>query len=229
MLIQFLTIAILMISAIFHEYAHGWMAFKLGDNTAKNEGRLTLNPIAHIDIFGTILLPLLLIISKAGFMIAWAKPVPYNPNNLNNQKYGDMLVAVAGPATNFVLAIFFGLIARLNPIPLASKYLLVNSMSNGDALLSAMNGSILASIFVMSIIFCMINLALMIFNLIPVPPLDGSKILATFLPYRLQMEMHKLEPYGIFIIILLLSINFFNFIWPIISFLFATLIGLNYA
>lgn len=134
---------------------HGWMADRLGDPTAKKAGRLTLNPIPHIDIFGSILLPFLLIASGAGFVFGWAKPVPYNPYNLRDAKYGPAKVAAAGPLGNFITALFFGFILRFFPI--ASPELI---------------GLLQIIVF--------INLLLMIFNLVPIPPLDGSKVLAPF-------------------------------------------------
>ncbi|MBL7058289.1 site-2 protease family protein [Patescibacteria group bacterium] len=226
--ISILIIIILVISAILHEYAHGWVAYKLGDNTAKNEGRLTLNPIAHIDLFGTIILPALLILTKTGIIIGWAKPVPYNPYNLIDQKYGDLKVAIGGPISNFALATFFGLIARLLPLTDQIKYTLVNNffLKDYDRLINTMNDSMLSSVFVMSIIFCFINLLLMIFNLIPIPPLDGSKVLTTYLPTNAKIFMHRIEPYGIFIIILFLYAGILNFIWPLIITIFSFLTGL---
>ena len=105
-------IIILVMSAVFHEYMHGFAAFKLGDPTAKNAGRLTFNPIKHLDLFGSIIIPLMLIISGSSFLFAWAKPVPYNPNNLSDRKYGDAKVAAAGPLANLAIALVFGLIWR---------------------------------------------------------------------------------------------------------------------
>ncbi|MEA3463525.1 MAG: site-2 protease family protein [Patescibacteria group bacterium] len=228
MLILLFTIFALIMSAILHEYAHGWVAYKLGDNTAKDAGRLTLNPIAHLDLFGSIILPLLLIMSKTGFIIGWAKPVPYNPYNLRDQKYGDLKVAIGGPATNFLLAILFGLIARLMPLSAILKQnLIVNYFSgNHDFLLNQMHGSMIVSIFVLSIIAVFINLLLMIFNLIPIPPLDGSKVLMTFLSADWKAKFHRVEPYGIFIILFLLMFGFFSLIWPVLLFLFGLIVGL---
>ena len=227
MAISILTIIILIISAIFHEYAHGWVAYKLGDNTARDSGRLTLNPIAHIDPVGSILMPLLMVISGTGFILGWAKPVPYNPYNLTDPKYGDAKVALGGPLTNLALAIFFGTLAKALPLAIIIKQNLIFAYfsNNYSILLSQMSGSLLTSIFVISIIACFMNLLLMIFNLIPVPPLDGSKVLMTFLPSSWQSKMHQIEPYGIFIIMFLLMSGFFNFIWPIIIFLFEIIVG----
>ena len=224
-----LTIAILIMSAVFHEYAHGWVAYKLGDNTAKSMGRLTLNPINHLDPIGSILLPTLLVLSGSSFLIGWAKPVPYNPYNLRDARYGDMKVALGGPITNLMLAIVFGLIARFIPIAVNLKFGLTNGFLSGDNefLLSMMSGNILAIIFVISIIACFINLLLMIFNLVPVPPLDGSKVLMTFLPHNLQVKMHQIEPYGFFILIFLLWLGIFSLLIPAIMFIFSLLTGLS--
>lgn len=227
MLITAFTILALIISAIFHEYAHGWVAHKLGDDTAKNAGRLTLNPLAHIDPVGSILLPLILVISKAGFLIGWAKPVPYNPYNLRDPKYGDLKVALGGPGTNFLLALLFGIAARLAPLASGLKQSLAINFfqGNNDFLLNQMHGSLAASIFALSIIVIYVNLLLMVFNLIPFPPLDGSKILMAFLPYDWQMKMHRIEPYGIMILLFLLMFNFLSFIWPLVIFLFSIIAG----
>ncbi|NCN22436.1 site-2 protease family protein, partial [Candidatus Falkowbacteria bacterium] len=139
-------IIVLVMSAVFHEYMHGYAAFKLGDPTAKNAGRLTFNPIKHLDLFGSIIVPLMLIISGSSFLFAWAKPVPYNPYNLRDRKYGDAKVAVAGPLANLAIALIFGLIWRFMPF--------INITFSG---------------FIAMIIY--INLVLMVFNLIPIPPL----------------------------------------------------------
>ncbi len=228
MLIISFAIFSLILSAIFHEYAHGWAAYKLGDNTAKDAGRLTLNPMAHIDIFGSIILPLLLVISKMGFIIGWAKPVPYNPYNLRDPKFGDLKVAIAGPGMNLILALISGLIARFTPILFSLKQSLIIGFFKGnyDFLSSQMHGSIVTTIFVMAIIFCFINLLLMLFNLIPIPPLDGSKVLMTFLSPKWQIRMHSLEPYGILIILFLVMFGFFDLIWPALIFLFSLIIGI---
>lgn len=220
---------VLVISASFHEVAHGWVAYKLGDNTAKDAGRLTLNPIAHLDPFGSVLLPLMLVMSGTPFLIASAKPVPVNPYNLSDKRYGGLKVSLAGPMSNLLLAIIFGLVARFVPLTVFVKTSLVISYFKGDfeQLFGLMQGSFVASIFVMSIVFCVINLILMIFNLVPIPPLDGSKILMPFLSADWQIRMHKIEPYGFFIIIGLLAIGAFSFISPLLLSLFSLITGLS--
>jgi len=228
MLIAIFTILALIISAIFHEYAHGYVAYKLGDSTAKDAGRLTLNPIAHIDPIGSVLLPLLLVLSGSSFIVGWAKPVPYNPYNLRDPKYGDLKVALGGPGTNLFLAAFFGILARLVPLAYDYKQSLAMAFFSGNnsLLMSQLQGSFLTSIFVLSIIVCFINLLLMIFNLIPLPPLDGSKIILPFLPYNAQMRFHQLEGYGMIIIFLLLYLGLFSLLSPILTFLFSLFVGI---
>ncbi|HPI67548.1 MAG TPA: site-2 protease family protein [bacterium] len=163
----------IIIGAIIHEYAHGWTADKLGDPTARNAGRLTLNPLAHIDIFGTIILPFLMVLSF-GSAFGYAKPVPYNPYNLRNQKIDPALIGLSGPLSNLILALIFTLIIRLSPY-------------------STLN--LILSLGVLA------NLALLIFNLIPIPPLDGSKLLYALLPADSWRLKASLEKYGIFILI----------------------------
>lgn len=169
----------LAIAVILHEVAHGYVALRLGDPTAKYAGRLTLNPIKHIDLFGTIIIPLVLYISNAGFMFGWAKPVPVNYYNLRG-RYGPVLVALAGPATNFALAIIFGLLTRLASPDTALPYLLST--------------------------LTLINAILMLFNLIPLPPLDGSKVLYLFLDRRPDI-IQILEHYSLYIFMILLVIG----------------------
>ncbi|MEX2054776.1 MAG: site-2 protease family protein [Candidatus Andersenbacteria bacterium] len=168
----------LAIAIILHEVAHGYVALQLGDPTAKLAGRLTLNPIKHIDLWGTIIIPLLLI--RTGFMFGWAKPVPVNYYNLRHGKYGPVLVALAGPATNFILMAIFGLAARLSPIDTALPFLFVT--------------------------IALVNGWLMFFNLIPIPPLDGSKILYLFLDRRPDI-IQWLEQYSFFILIAILILG----------------------
>jgi Zn-dependent protease len=179
------------------------MALVFGDRTAEYEGRLTLNPIKHVDIFGTILLPLLLFISHAGFMIGWAKPVPYNPYNLKNAKIAEPLVAFAGPLSNILIAIIFGLLIRFIPV---SSDQMVN----------------LVSIFSYVVL---INIALAIFNLIPIPPLDGSKILFSFLPVGRFAFTEMASRYGLLILIVIVAF-LPNFISPMIFSIFHFLTGI---
>ncbi|MFH1824033.1 MAG: site-2 protease family protein [Candidatus Firestonebacteria bacterium] len=196
-------LAIFLMSVVIHEFAHGWMAFRLGDSTAKYSGRLTLNPIKHLDFWGSFMVPLMLYFFSSGTMIfGWAKPVPYNPHNLKDQKYGEAKVAFAGPAANLLIALIFGLSLRFIPI---------------ETLINTGLGQIFGLIV-------FLNILLAIFNLVPLPPLDGSKILFTFLPRSLDNLRIFLEQYGMFI---LLFFIFFAFQWilPIVLGLFRLIVG----
>lgn len=181
------------------------MADRLGDPTAKEEGRLTLNPIPHIDWFGSIFLPLVLIFSSSPFILGWAKPVPYNPYNLSDQKYGPAKVALAGPLANFAVALLFGLLLRF----FSAQLMLINPM--------------LITLLV-SIVF--INLLLMVFNLIPIPPLDGSKIISAILPYNLRLKLENLERFGMIFVLLFVMFGF-AVISPIIQYLFIAITGID--
>jgi len=229
MLVVILSIIILIFSIIVHEYGHAFMANKLGDSTAKDLGRLTLNPVPHIDLFGSILLPLFFVLSGTGFILAWAKPVPYNPLRIRDKKYGDLKVAIAGPGSNILLAIFFGLLARFLPLVPGLKSALLSAYLMGDFsfIASEVGGSLLNSVFLMAIIFCFLNLLLAIFNLIPVPPLDGSKILANFLPARIKYKLFSIERYGIFIVLFLLMFGFFRYLFYPIIYSISLLTGIN--
>jgi Zn-dependent protease len=171
-------LAILIISVIAHEVAHGAMAYYFGDPTAKNLGRLTLNPIKHIDLFGSIILPLILFFSGTGFIVGWAKPVPYNPYNLRNRKVGEFWVSIAGVIVNLLIALFFGFALRF-----ATELNLSHAVQDIFTYIVA------------------INLVLMVFNLVPIPPLDGSKILMAILPYRFENAIRAVEHYGVYVLI----------------------------
>jgi len=198
-------IIILIFSAVIHEVSHGTMANYLGDSTAKYSGRLTLNPLKHLDPFGSFLLPLLMLLATGGRgpVFGWAKPVPINPYNFRDQKYGSAKVAAAGPAANFAVALFFGLALRFFPA------------------ISAVSGLHLMFSYVVYI-----NLLLGIFNLLPIPPLDGSHILFTFLPQGLENLKITLRQFGLFI---LLFVIFFLFNWVVllINWIFSLIVGTN--
>lgn len=185
-------------SAIFHEYMHGWMADRLGDPTARYAGRLTLNPKSHIDLFGTILMPLgLFFITGGRFLFAYAKPVPYNPYNLKNQRWGSLLVGIAGPLANFLLATVFGLFLRFYPNTVLTPFI---------------------------VIIVLVNISLGVFNLVPIPPLDGSKVLYAFLPSGARGAQEFLERYGMWI--LLVFIFYFSWvIGPVIDWIFNVIVG----
>ncbi len=231
-----LIIIVLIFSIIIHEYGHAWMANRLGDSTAKDLGRLTLNPIPHIDLFGSIILPfffilsqIFFILSQSGFILAWAKPVPYNPNRIKDKKYGDLKVAIAGPLSNIIIAVFFGLVVRLLPVAANIKQgLFLSFLSrDNDILNSLIAGNIWHSIILLSIIFIFINLLLAFFNLIPIPPLDGSKIVLNFLPEKLKYKALSIERYGLFIVLILLMTGLFRLIIIPIIYSFSFLSGIN--
>lgn len=210
-----LTLIVLILSVIAHEVAHGYAANSLGDPTARLAGRLTLNPIPHIDFMGSIVIPALLIMGGSPILFGWAKPVPYNPYNLRNNRWSEMLVAVAGSATNILLAVIFGLIVRF-----------------GSSL--AISGSTILPATVLSIatIIAFINLFLGLFNLIPFPPLDGFTALRSALPWRssagfVHFEQH-IRSMGVFSLVLFLLVFSFVFARPFFNFvlwLFGLLTG----
>lgn len=188
-----LFIGVLVVSVILHEVAHGVVADWLGDKTARNAGRLTLNPVSHIDPFGSVLLPALLAFSGQP-LFGWAKPVPVQPRNLSNPTTGMALVGVAGPATNLVLAFA------------------------GGQLLERTSGTVQLVIFS----FVLINVVLAVFNMLPIPPLDGSRLLLLVLPPSGRRLIQQIEPYGIMILFVLLFVlgrrGGLAFLSPVINF-----------
>jgi len=174
----------LIFSIIIHEVSHGYMAEHLGDPTARLQGRLTLNPIPHIDLVGSILVPAFLVLTGASFLFGWAKPVPYNPYNLRDQKWGEAKVAAAGPGVNILFAIGFGLVVRFGEASLSPVFVALAGM------------------------IVLINIMLALFNLIPIPPLDGSKVLRSVLPLKGNIAFQRFEAWlssqGFLVMILLL-------------------------
>ena len=202
-LIIFLTV--LLFSVVIHEVSHGLMAYHLGDSTAKEKGRLTLNPLVHIDLIGSILVPGFLILSHFPIIFGWAKPVPVDPSRLRDQKYGEAKVALAGPAANLGIALFFGLLMRF-----VLRYWVGSVFVDN---LMAVFG-----------IIVWINLLLAIFNLVPIPPLDGSHILTPFLPRSWQRYRRTWEQYSFFLLLIFIFF-FFDSLIPIIQFFFHLIVG----
>ncbi len=197
---------IFLYSVIIHEVAHGVSAFWQGDPTAKYAGRLNLNPWKHIDLWGSIIVPILMFVSL-GFAFGWAKPVPYNPYNLKNQKWGPALVALSGPGSNIILALISAIIAGLINIPLAMKQSIIANFSDMEAVASLIHGSVGAIFFELLIVIIFWNVLLAFFNLIPIPPLDGSKLIFALLPIKNE-TVAMMEQFGF--IFLLIFIMFFS-------------------
>lgn len=203
-------ILILILSIVIHEVSHGYAAQMLGDPTARLAGRLTLNPLKHIDPLGSIIIPAILVLTNAGFLIGWAKPVPYNPYNLRNQKWGEAIVAGAGPATNLFIALVFGLLIRFG-------------------------GAFPSDFLELAGYVVFINILLAIFNLLPIPPLDGSKVLKAILPYNMAYKyesfMQKIMQYG-FLTTFLIIFIFISFLWTpfsiIVSSIFTLITGTSF-
>ncbi len=195
-------IAILIMSVVIHEVSHGFIALRFGDKTALYAGRLTLNPLRHLDMFGSIILPAFLVLTHSSFLFGWAKPVPYNPNNLTNKKWGTVAVASAGILANLFIAILFGLILRF-------------SMNN---VVSSNFVSVISSIV-------LVNIGLAIFNLVPIPPLDGSKILFSILPRSFYSLISFMEQYS-FVLIVIFIVFFADSLFPILAYLFQLITGL---
>lgn len=181
-------------SAIIHEYAHGWMADQLGDPTARYAGRLTLDPRVHIDKFGTILLPLisflLMVATGFGILFAYAKPVPFNPNNLRHKRWGPVWVAIAGPLSNIILAAMFGAALQLLPVS--------------------------ASLATLLYLIVYANVLLAVFNMVPIPPLDGSKLLLAIIPDSMWQLKQALQQYGFFILLLFIF-TLFEYVADVIT------------
>lgn len=195
-------IAILILSVVIHEVSHGYSAYLLGDKTAYYQGRLSMNPIRHLDPIGSFLVPAMTLMF-GGFIIGWAKPVPFNPFNLRNQRWGEAIVAFAGPLSNLIIALVFGLFLRFFST---------------------------AGIFPESFLFIaqlvvFINILLAIFNLVPIPPLDGSKMLFSVLPAHMQELRFSMERYSIFLVLLFIFF-LWRFIFPIVLWIFGLITGL---
>jgi len=193
----------LLFAMVLHEYAHGWVADKCGDSTAKRLGRLTLNPLAHIDPFGTIIVPLLCLMLPGSFLLGWAKPVPIDPRNMGQPRRDMALVAAAGPGMNFLLAVGSGMLLAgllwMDPSLLASDAR--HSAPEREASSASL---ILLPLAVMAFYSVLVNVFLGIFNLMPIPPLDGGRIMVSLLPAGPALALARLEPYGMMILVGLL-------------------------
>lgn len=201
----------ILVAVVLHELAHGYVAFRLGDPTAARAGRLTLNPVAHIDLFGSILLPVMLLFAGAPFLFGYAKPVPVDFRNLRNPRRDMVLVAAAGPLTNFLLAALSAL---------GFKWILSLPVP-GDGVLTAG----LATLALMLQYSVLMNVGLAVFNLLPVPPLDGGRVATGLLPRLPALALARLEPYGLLIVMALLMTGVLSqFLRPVTVFLLHTLL-----
>ncbi|TAK57534.1 site-2 protease family protein [Patescibacteria group bacterium] len=196
------SIVVLLMSVIIHEVSHGYAALALGDPTAKLDGRLTLNPLKHLDSIGSIFLPLLLFLSGSKFLIGWAKPVMINPYNFKNPRRDEALVALAGPVSNIVLALFFGILIRLG-----------QTLSLPPS-----------AVYILSMVV-LVNLVLAFFNLVPIPPLDGSKILFAILPVRFGALRATLEKFG-FVFVIIFAFFLWQFFAPIVFKTYSCVVGI---
>ncbi len=208
----------LYLGVVLHEVAHGYIAYRSGDPTAKNLGRLTLNPIAHIDIFGSIVLPLLLILLRSGFIFGYAKPVPINPGYFRNYRKGIRYSSLAGPVTNLLIAFIIGCLYGL--------FIYIINAANFSLNASASSGVGYQVVLILNDIFqsaIYINIFLAIFNFLPIPPLDGSNILASFLPGNAMYKYLSLGRFGFIFIFILLFLGgriFWGVFSPVVAFLF---------
>jgi Zn-dependent protease len=193
-------IIILIMSVVIHELSHGYTAELLGDPTPRLQGRLTLNPLRHLELFGSFLVPVLT--SLTGFTFGWAKPIEWNPYNVKNKRVGEILISIAGPASNMLVATVFGLIVRIFGDTLPTSFIQI------------------------SVYVILINIVLAVFNMIPLPPLDGSKVLFSLLPPSMNNVRVTLERYSIFFFLILIFV-LWRFVEPIIPYIFKVITGVT--
>ncbi len=200
MLLTIFSLIVLLFSIVIHEVAHGSVAYSLGDPTAKYADRLTLNPLKHLDAFGSVILPLIMLVATRGQgpILGWAKPVPINPYNFRDKKWGELKVALAGPATNLLIAVIFGLLIRFFSLP--------------------------ESLLVIFSFISIYNFLLAVFNLIPIPPLDGSHILFNLLPERFSRIKMFFQQYGLMLLLFLIFFGL-NWVYYIVQILFYFVAG----
>jgi Zn-dependent protease len=200
-LVFIVSLIILIMSVVLHELSHGYTAELLGDPTPRLQGRLTLNPLKHLELFGSVIVPI--ITSIAGFTFGWAKPIQWNPYNIKNKRWGELMIAAAGPLSNIIIALIFGFIIRFFGASLPESFIQI-------------------SFYVIAI-----NIVLAVFNLIPIPPLDGSKVLFSLLPQRFMAIRQSLEAYSIFFFLILVFF-LWRFIEPIIPWIFKLITGISF-
>lgn len=220
-------IMILIMSIVIHEVSHGYAALLLGDPTAKYAGRLTLNPIKHLDLWGSVIVPIIMV-TAFSFGFGWAKPVPYNPYNLKDQKSGPALVGLAGPASNIAIALLFGLIARFMPLAKIVKIDIASNIFNFVDLPLVFSGSMASILFWFCLVIVTMNVFLAFFNLIPIPPLDGSKLLFALIPLKTETKI-MLEQFGFIILIafmMLFSSVIGGFLYVLLSLFMRYVVGL---
>ena len=199
-LVFIVSLIILIMSVVIHELSHGYVAELLGDPTPRLQGRLTINPLKHLDLFGSIIVPI--ITSMAGFTFGWAKPIQWNPYNVKNKRWGELMIAIAGPLSNILIALIFGAIIRIFGISLPESFIQI-------------------SFYVIAI-----NIVLAVFNLIPIPPLDGSKVLFSLLPQKFVAIRISLERYSIFFFLILVFF-LWRFVEPVIPWIFKAITGVS--